>query len=32
MSNLWADPTGEEFFILCAILSFVLPDIIETSF
>ena len=32
MSDLWADPTGEEFCILCAILSFVLSDIIETSF
>ena len=32
ISDLWADPTGEEFCILCAIFSFVLPDIIETSF
>jgi hypothetical protein len=32
MSDLWADPTGEEFCILCAIFSFVLSDIIETSF
>ena len=32
MSDLWADPTGEEFCILGAILSFVLSDIIETSF
>ena len=32
ISDLWADPTGEEFCILCDILSFVLPDIIETSF
>jgi hypothetical protein len=32
ISNPWADPTGEEFCILCAILSFVLSDIIETSF
>jgi hypothetical protein len=32
IGDLWADPTGEEFCILCAILSFVLPDIIETSF
>jgi hypothetical protein len=32
MSGLWADPTGEEFCILCAIFNFVLSDIIETSF
>ena len=32
IGDLWADPTGEEFCILCAIFSFVLPDIIETSF
>ena len=32
MSNRWADPTGEEFCILCAIFNFVLSDIIETSF
>ena len=32
LSDLWADPTGEEFCILCAIFSFVLRDIIETSF
>lgn len=32
MSDLWAHPTGEEFCILCAIVSFVLSDIIETSF
>ena len=32
LSDLWADPTGEEFCILCAIFSFVLSDIIETSF
>jgi len=32
ISDLWADPTGEEFCILCAIFSFVLSDIIETSF
>jgi len=32
MSDLWADPTGEELCILCAIFSFVLSDIIETSF
>ena len=32
ISNLWADPTGEEFCILCDILNFVLSDIIETSF
>ena len=30
--RLWADPTGEEFCILCAIFSLVLSDIIETSF
>ena len=32
ISKPWADPTGEELCILCAIFSFVLPDIIETSF
>jgi hypothetical protein len=32
ISDLWADPTGEEFCILCAIFSFVPSDIIETSF
>ena len=32
LSDLWADPTGEEFCILCDILNFVLSDIIETSF
>jgi hypothetical protein len=32
MSDLWADPPGEEFCILCAIFNFVLADIIETSF
>ena len=32
ISDLWADPTGEEFCFLCAIFSFVLSDIIETSF
>ena len=32
MSDLWADPTGEEFCILCAIFNFVRSDIIETSF
>ena len=32
ISDLWADPTGEEFCILCAIFCFVLSDIIETSF
>ena len=32
ISNLWADPTGEEPSLFGAILSFVLPDIIETSF
>src|ERR1019366_2902557 len=31
ISDLWADPTGEEFSILCAIFSFVRSDIIETS-
>ena len=31
-SDLRADPTGEEYFILGAIFSFVLQDIIETSF
>jgi hypothetical protein len=32
ISNPWVDPTGEEFCILGAIFSFVLSDIIETSF
>ena len=32
MSDLWADPTGEECCILGAIFSFVRSDIIETSF
>ena len=32
ISNPWADPTGEEFWFLCAFFSLVLPDIIETSF
>jgi hypothetical protein len=32
ISDLWADHIGEEFCILCAIFSFVLSDIIETSF
>jgi small ligand-binding sensory domain FIST len=32
ISDLRADPTGEEFCILCAIFSFVRSDIIETSF
>ena len=32
ISDLWANPTGEEFCILCAIFNFVLSDIIETSF
>ena len=32
MSDLRADPTGEEFCILCAIFNFVRSDIIETSF
>jgi hypothetical protein len=31
MSDLWADPTGGEFCIPCANLSFVRSDIIETS-
>jgi len=30
--DLWADPAGEKFCILCAIFIFALPDIIETSF
>jgi hypothetical protein len=32
ISDRWADPTGEEFCILCAIFSCMLPDIIEMSF
>ena len=32
MSDPWADPTGEEFCILCAVFGFVRSDIIETSF
>ncbi len=28
ISDLWADPIGEKFFILCAIFSLLLPDII----
>jgi hypothetical protein len=32
ISNRWADPTGEEPWFLGAILSFVLSDIIKTSF
>jgi len=32
ISDLWAEPTGEEFFILCAIFNLVLSDIIKTSF
>jgi len=32
ISDRWTDPTGEEYFILGAIFSFVLRDIIETSF
>jgi len=32
ISDQRADPTGEEYFILGAIFSFVLRDIIETSF
>jgi hypothetical protein len=31
ISDLWADPTGEEFFILCAIFNLVLSDIVKTS-
>jgi hypothetical protein len=31
ISDLWADPTGEEFCILCAIFNLVLSDIIKTS-
>ena len=31
-SDLWADPTGEECCILCAVFRFVRSDIIETSF
>lgn len=31
ISDLWADPTGEEFCILCAIFDFCATDIIETS-
>jgi hypothetical protein len=31
ISELWADPTGEEFCILCAIFNLVLSDIIKTS-
>jgi hypothetical protein len=27
----WADPTGEEFVLLCAIFNFAVADIIETS-
>jgi hypothetical protein len=32
ISDLWAEPTGEEFCILGAVFNFVLRDIIETSF
>ena len=32
MSDLWADPTGEELWFSCAIFNFVLSDIIEMSF
>ena len=32
LSDLWADPTGEEPGFSCAIFSFMLRDIIETSF
>jgi hypothetical protein len=32
ISDLWADPTGGELKLSCAIFSFVLSDIIETSF
>ena len=31
ISDLWANPAGEEFFILCAIFNLVLSDIIKTS-
>ena len=31
ISDLWAEPTGEEFCILCAIFNLVLSDIIKTS-
>ena len=31
VSDLWADPTGEEFCILCAIFNMVRSDIIKTS-
>jgi hypothetical protein len=32
ISDLRADPTGEEHWFFCALFSFVLRDIIETSF
>jgi hypothetical protein len=32
VSDLWVDPTSEEFCILCAIFNLLLSDIIETSF
>ena len=32
ISDLWADPSREEQWFLCAIFSFVLRDIIKTSF
>jgi hypothetical protein len=31
VSDLWAEPTGEEFCILCAAIRLVLSDIIEMS-
>ena len=31
LRSRWADPTGEEFLLLCAIFSFATADIIETS-
>ena len=31
LRSRWADPTGEEFVLLCAIFSFATADIIETS-
>ena len=32
ISNLWAEPTGEDCFVLRAIFNLVLSDIIKTSF
>jgi hypothetical protein len=31
ISDQWADPTGEEFFILCAVFNLAWLDIIKTS-